>query len=556
MPSSNTTFTLCLIALGFVFMPAIASAQGDPQDSLDKEMKEFLQEQRAEAEEFSLDIKNEYENFLDEIDREFADFLKNSWEEFEDEEPFHLVSKPKPEVMPQYVPPPSENVKPEVPVRIVIDKFVPPNTEPPSKAAPTDPIKTVGSEPETKPSKPEPKAPSQSPNQAPTIKTVGEDLPDSLSSDYGTPLSFMFFGRKVQLRYSPGINVGITLPINNKEIGKYWEKIAGSDFKPFLEQTLWYKDRFQLNDWGYMLFLDQAAREILTDPGENNRNLFIWFALTKAGYEIKVGYKDDRISILLPAAQKLFGLYYFRVKGEKYYSVNLSSIPKKLGQIFTFSESYPGAKKPLDFSLHSYPSLKKQLLTRHLSFSYRGQAHKIRVEYNDNSISFFKYYPQNKAGIYADAKVPEWIDDALISQFKPIIEGKSEEEAANMLLRFTQTAFDYKTDNDQFNREKFFFPEETLHYPFSDCEDRSILFSYLIRKLLSLDVVLLRYPNHLATAVRFNKEVRGDSVVVNGVNYIICDPTYINADLGLTMPKFRDVVPDIEILRLSSRKGE
>ena len=47
------------------------------------------------------------------------------------------------------------------------------------------------------------------------------------------------------------------------------------------------------------------------------------------------------------------------------------------------------------------------------------------------------------------------------------------------------------------------FPEETINYPYSDCEDRSILFSYLVKNLLHLDIVGVKYNDHLATAINF-----------------------------------------------------
>jgi hypothetical protein len=59
----------------------------------------------------------------------------------------------------------------------------------------------------------------------------------------------------------------------------------------------------------------------------------------------------------------------------------------------------------------------------------------------------------------------------------------------------------------------------------------------MIRDLLGLDVVLLYYPGHLATAVCFNDDVQGDYLVIGGKKYIVCDPTYIGASIGRTMPK-------------------
>ena len=49
------------------------------------------------------------------------------------------------------------------------------------------------------------------------------------------------------------------------------------------------------------------------------------------------------------------------------------------------------------------------------------------------------------------------------------IQGKKQSEAANILINFVQTAFDYKTDGDQFGYEKPFFVDELFYYPYSDC---------------------------------------------------------------------------------------
>lgn len=122
-----------------------------------------------------------------------------------------------------------------------------------------------------------------------------------------------------------------------------------------------------------------------------------------------------------------------------------------------------------------------------------------------------------------------------------MVQGRNEADAANILINFVQTAFQYQTDGQQFGYEKPFFVEELFYYPYSDCEDRAMLFSYLVRKLLGLDVVLLDYPEHIATAVRFNGNVSGDYLMVNGQKYIVCDPTYIGASIGMTMPRYKTV---------------
>ena len=130
-------------------------------------------------------------------------------------------------------------------------------------------------------------------------------------------------------------------------------------------------------------------------------------------------------------------------------------------------------------------------------------------------------------------------------QLKPLVDGKSELEAVNLLLRFVQTSLKYKTDEGQFGIENYLFPEETIFYPYSDCEDRSIFFAWLVRNLLGLEVVGLDYPGHIAAAVRFNEKVKGDAFRMNGKRYVVTDPTYINASAGMSMPDFKKSKPGI-----------
>ena len=126
-----------------------------------------------------------------------------------------------------------------------------------------------------------------------------------------------------------------------------------------------------------------------------------------------------------------------------------------------------------------------------------------------------------------------------------IMQGMTETQAVNFLLRFVQTSLQYETDEQQFGRENYLFPEETLFYPYSDCEDRAVLFAWLVSSLLKLDVVGLDYPGHVAAAVHFNEPVSGDSINYQGKRFVITDPTYIKASVGMTMPDFKKYKPTV-----------
>ena len=166
-----------------------------------------------------------------------------------------------------------------------------------------------------------------------------------------------------------------------------------------------------------------------------------------------------------------------------------------------------------------------------------GKHTKAAVTINKNLIDFYNDYPRNvQWGLYSAASLSSKAKSGLYPMLWQMIEGKNEVEAANILLHFVQTAFEYQTDDVQFGVERPLFADEMLYYPYCDCEDRSIFYSILVRDLLGLDVVLLNYPGHLATAVRFADETKGDHIILSDKKYIICDPTYIGADVGEAMP--------------------
>ena len=156
----------------------------------------------------------------------------------------------------------------------------------------------------------------------------------------------------------------------------------------------------------------------------------------------------------------------------------------------------------------------------------------------------FNTYPQacfngdqtTRWAAYANTPMEKSVKDMLYPSLKKTVTGMSERDAVGVILNWVQTAFEYGYDDQIWGGDRAFFAQETLYYPYCDCEDRAILFSRLVRDLVGLDVVLLYYPGHLATAVAFSNEVNGDYLTYKSRKYVVCDPTYINAGVGRTMP--------------------
>jgi hypothetical protein len=150
--------------------------------------------------------------------------------------------------------------------------------------------------------------------------------------------------------------------------------------------------------------------------------------------------------------------------------------------------------------------------------------------------------------MYANMPFEASVRENLLPALKKYIEGKSQKESVERLLNWVQTAFVYEYDDKVWGGDRAFFAEETLYYPYCDCEDRSILLSRLVRDLLGLKVILVYYPGHLAMAVHFTEDVKGDYIELNKEHYVVCDPTYIGAPVGRTMPRMNNQTATVILL--------
>ncbi len=445
--------------------------------------------------------ENEYQQFLQKEDREFADFLKQEWEAFHTNRGVKAFPRPKPVHIPEA--PKKPQPKPPVPLK-TIEKLPPPPPAP-------RPVKP----------KPAPAAPQP------------------------TMLPFAFYSETVHVpKITVAAGLDLNPPITNIKLSNAWKVFASSDQSKLIEQLKKERNRLALNDWGFVRLVHQTARQLL--PGQANASLaFTWFLLNKMGYDAKVAFRNDRLFLLMPSQNTIYEQPFVVINQHKYYFIAFSERLNLSGKIFTYRKTYPGAQEALLLSIGRLPRLPQTVKKRVVRFTYAGKNYTIPIEYDAEQVRFFKDYPQTELKLYFQAPASSYLNYSLLTSLRALVKGKTELDAVNLLLRFVQKGFAYKTDDEQFGREKYMLPDETVSYPACDCEDRAVLFSYLVRHLLGLEVVGLDYPNHISTAVRFHAPVPGQSVKVNGRRFVICDPTYMNANAGMEMPEFEHVQPKI-----------
>jgi len=464
--------------------------------SAQQDYKQWLREQ-----------ERKYEKFLEENDRVFAEFLKTQW----NHKDLNVREKPDPQPKPDVVP-----VAPPVQVK--------PDSTP-------RPVFRLRPEPEPEPTKPLPPKP-----RMPAHKPADRD-------DLFVSMELDLFGFQRVIKVDAAFNqMNMNVTFNEKSIADIWEAFCRCDYTRMLTQVLAIRDDIGLNDWGYCVLLNQLGRRLYSGE-KNNHFVFVWFMLIKSGYDARIGFGKDAIHLLLSSDQTLFDVSYFAREGRKYYAVSFERAPHQLKAIRTYEGAYPDADMTVRFDIPRAPEFSSTYGTRPLVFKWQGYEHSIEIQFNRNLVEFLKNHPHTEYPVYFRASLSVPAMQSLRDGMMPLIRNQTRLAAVNMLLRFVQTAFEYATDEEQFGREKPLFAEETLYYPRSDCEDRSVLFAKLVKELLGLDVIGLKYPGHVAAAVSIPEPVSGTSVIYNGRQYYVCDPTYINADAGMVMPQYADTAP-------------
>ncbi len=446
--------------------------------------------------------------FKDKNDQAFYEFLKHEWRGVDMFRGDQRDPVPDPVKLPVYTPPKDrpKSIAPSTPPVSII---------PPKTAEPSEPI-----------SAPQPS-------------------PDAASID--------FYGADISVPLPPSIAVRLDGDPAKETISDYFAAMSRKNYDRVVSVAKSIRAQRRLNDWGYCLLLASIGRRLYGESS-NEVVLFTWYMLLKSGYEAKVGFAGSRVYLLLPVDGRLYGVPYFSFGGDqRYYAVPLNpQSPVSITRMYAYEGTYPGATTLTRFTVTDLPSLTNTTASRVLQFEFEGRQFTIPVTYSRDAVRFFEYYPQSEFTVYFDGSISAGAASSLYKAFEPILRGRSELEAVNILLRFSQTAFGYKVDRELFGREKPMFPDEVLYYKDSNCKDRAILFAYLVRSLMRLDVIGLEYPGHVSTAVKFSKEIPGDGVQYAGSRYTICDPTYIGADAGMSMTQHKGVTPSVIPLKRPS----
>ena len=454
-------------------------------------------------------VKTEFREFKEKQDREFADFLKSQWSEFKTSQGAVRIKEPKPKQIPVVAPAPvvAPSVTPGAPVvvpkpaQIVVAPILAPVTPPPPPVQPK-PIPVAADE-----------------------------------------IELQFYGNSVKFVFDPlWKSYRLTGGAKPETMSDFWAMMSGTKYEPTIQAVNAAKRELKLDDWAYVTLWRDVVRAL--QPGKTEQNLLLWYFLTKSGYDVRLGYYDANVYLFVAVKQPVYATKFTKVNNQTYYAALDVDHGNNIRAFYSYQSNYPIKLNALDIKSAYVGFTKVASAQRALAFDYKGRTIKFTVPYDRRLVDYMSTIPQSEFELYFDTDGSSLVRQGLLAELRKYTANMNQEEAVNFLLTFVQKAFAYKTDEEQFGYEKYFFVEESLHFPYNDCEDRSVLFAWLVHELVGIKAVGLLYPGHMTTAVAL-KQANADyaSVDFHGQRFVIADPTYIGASVGMAMPSYAKYKP-------------
>ena len=427
--------------------------------------------------------------------------------------------------------------------------------------------------------KPEPQAQKKAEEKKPVEMTVQEVIKPEPVTPQPEPLAevkeetfrqnnymkFEVFGTECKVRIGENCRFKLKDVSSDAVADVIAEEFPKPQYDNMLYDCLQERKRHDFSDWAYYQMLLTLTRKFYGE-GTNEAVLAQAFLYSQSGYKMRLAHDDSHLYMLAATRHFIYNKLFFSMDGDWYFMLD----GKQSEKLSICQASFP-KESSLSLQISAAQRLAMNPSNERTLTSRKNPDFSFTIHSNKNYIDFLGTYPSSTVNnnfmtrwsMYANCPLDENIREQLYPQMKAKLQGKTELQQVQELLWWMHgnvdlegviqdaNCFLYRYDEDVWGVDRAFFGEETLFYPYCDCEDRSILLSHFVRDVVGLDVVLVYYPGHLAMAVHFDEPVEGDYVMCDGRKFVIVDPTYIGSRVGETMPMVANEPTTVILLQRS-----
>ena len=369
-------------------------------------------------------------------------------------------------------------------------------------------------------------------------------------------LPFAFFGTKMKVRVLDDFKYALP-DCDGETLSNAWKLLSTPRFNNTIRDCLELRSNYNMCDWAYVEML-QAMADAYLGKGTNEAVFFAAYIYCQSGYQMRLAKKVNKLYMLVASKQFMYNHYFFSIDGIDYFTLEELPYTERLEICNTNfqDESRLSLFIPKSISLDS--DMEKTKTVQSLRYDDMS----ITVTVNKNLMDFYEQYPSSMVdgdfmtrwAMYANTPMDKDVQEQIYPVLRQKLGNYTQREGISRLLNMLQTGLKYGLDEDEWGEDRAFFAEETLYYPVCDCEDKSILFSHLVRELYGLNILLVYFPGHLLTAVRFDEDVEGNYCMYEGEKYVFCDPTYEGASIGRIYPEYLHEKPTVILLNNESKK--
>lgn len=303
------------------------------------------------------------------------------------------------------------------------------------------------------------------------------------------------------------------LLINDSQVNKF---VASADE---------YAEQLNLDGMAYLILVQKVSSKI-SKGDEAFAVLFTYAALSKKGLDVLLAANEKRMTLYGSTTFNIKNVLYVVRNGKVYYDLSFDQKKEPMNEQLVNLPAIANAKS-IGLNKYSPPSLTANAEVKTIPFEYESNVYFFTIHLNQSLVAYYNDLPGIEISkIYLNYGLSEKGNHTLVEQLKDATAYMSKEKVVNFILAFIQS-LDYAKDAEVLGKEKFAFPEESMANEYTDCEDRSMLFAYLVREVAHLQSVGLLYTNsaHMNVAVESWKKKEDSDFNAYEMDFVVCEPS-------------------------------
>lgn len=358
-------------------------------------------------------------------------------------------------------------------------------------------------------------------------------VPAILNIDAGQVINSRvdFYGHRIMIGHDISLSRINLTSLNQATITAELKRHRNKALETTVMNVVREAKRYQLDGTGITILAGKIASSISGDV--NQQNFIKYLILKELGYDVLLTRTGTKLNCMGNLSYKP-GRYIYITYNKKVYKdldfTNRTNYTKHL--IFMDQKR---TYHTISRNVLRVPAINAKMEERDLNFSFDREEHSIHAVSNRSVTEFLGDLPLFDVGReFTRLSMSREMNMTLMSKLRSDVRDKDTIEAIRYLLSFVQQSVPYGSDFAKYGEERFYYPEETIMASTADCEDKALLFSHLLKRLLNINTIALYFEQdeHLSVAIALPDHMITGSFNYKGMNYVPCEPTAPTPRLG------------------------